>query len=59
MSENYHKLLRRGGGNSSGDLLLNDLAGIFHVCLNRICNDGHDTTGGLSYIITCFMGEYK
>jgi hypothetical protein len=60
MSEDYHKLQRKGGGgNSSGDLSLNDLTGVFHVCLNCVCNDGRDTTGGLSHIIKCFMGEYK
>jgi hypothetical protein len=59
MSEDYHKLQREGGGSSSGDFLLNDLAGVFHVYLNCVCNDGRDTVGGLSYIITHFMGGYK
>jgi serine/threonine protein kinase len=57
MSEDYHKLQR--GGINSRDLPLNDLAGVFHVYLNHICNNGRDTAGGLSHIITRFMGEHK
>jgi hypothetical protein len=58
MLEDYHKLQRGGeGGSSRGDLSLNDLARVFHVYLNRVCNDGRDTVGGLSHIITRFIGE--
>jgi hypothetical protein len=58
MSADYHKM-QKGGGNGHGDMTLNELASVFHVYLNRICNNGRDTAGGLSHIITRFMGEHK
>jgi hypothetical protein len=58
MLEDYYKM-QRGGGYSPRDLILNDLASVFHVYLNRICNNGRDTAGGLSHIITRFMEEHK
>jgi hypothetical protein len=59
MSEDYHKLQKGGGGSGPRDLSLNDLASIFHVYLNHVFNNGRNTAGGLSYIITRFMGEHK
>jgi hypothetical protein len=59
MLEDYHKLQKGRGGSSHGDLSLNDLASVFHVYLNHVCNNGRDTARSLSHIITLFMGEHK
>jgi hypothetical protein len=54
MSEDYYNWQKDSEGYS-----INDLEHIFHVYLNRLCNNGRENAGGISHIITFFMRTFK
>jgi serine/threonine protein kinase len=54
MLEDYYNRQKDSEGYS-----LNDLERIFHVYLNRLCNNDRENAGGISHIITFFMRMFK
>lgn len=56
MSKSFEMLQRESG--SSVVFTNQEFADMFHMYLDRLCNDGRETAGGISHIITRFSDIY-